>query len=262
VRRQLSSLTYALASSSTPRRLPITITNLLDSSEPSDPSTSDTSARSKPILSHIVLSTCLHAALLSDSEALRAEHPGIERFKIAAEANLPIAFQANATLHGRVRQYSPSKDGFVEPFTATATDGSVELQGPFSYFLSTTTCDRLEPTFVIAPTLASHPTTEQDSPSMDIIVLRPERDPVVRAAVGEEDKAKARGARLGEAMGWAYDAGSHVRKTWKGGEGEIEDGGEGEVVCEVYRCEGFDWVPTVSGTVGLRRASRRYTERS
>ena len=179
---------------------------------------------------------------------------------MAAEANLPIAFQADATLHGRARQYSPAQDAFVEPFTAVAKNGSVELHGPFSYFLSTTTCDRLEPTFVIAPTLTSHPTTEQDPPSMDIIVLRPERDPVVRAAKSEGEKAKARGARLGEAMGWAYNAGEHVLKTWKGGDGDIEERGKGEVVCEVYRCEGFDWIPTVSNRPAhdnFARPSRR-----
>jgi len=221
-----------------PRRLPITTTTLLDPS----------GAHSEPnILSHIVLSTSLHAALLSDSEALRAEHPGVERFKLAAEANLPIAFQATATLSGRIMQYSPSKDAFVEPFTAPLENGQVRLEGPFSYFLSTTMADRLEPTFVIAPTLNSHPSTEQDRATFDLVVLRPQRDPIVRKADGEEDRAKARCARLGEAMGWAYQDGAHVRKTYAAnGEDGVEDAGEGEAVCEIFRCEGFDWAPTVS----------------
>lgn len=68
-------------------------------------------------------------------------------------------------------------------------------------------------------------------------------------AEGVEAKAKARGERLGEAMGWAYQAGKHVRMTYKSdGSGETEEAGEGEVVCEIYRCEGFDWVPTVSSS--------------
>lgn len=195
-----------------------------------------------------MLSTSLHAALLSDSEALRAEHPGVERFKMAAEANLPIAFQATSILSGQVLQYSPKDDCFVAPFSApTGDNGEVTLEGPFSYFLSTTTANRLEPTFVIAPTLMSHPATEQDRATFDLIILRPHRDPVVQRAEGEDDKANARGERLGEAMGWAYQNGSHVKKTYSSdGQGGIEDAGDGEVVCEIFRCEGFDWIPTVS----------------
>ena len=218
-----------------------------------------------PIPTHIVLSTSLHAALLSDSEDLRTTHPGIERFKMAAEQNLPVAFKATAILRGRVMQYSPSANSFVAPFTTDSqteatntTDGTdgqgqgqgqVVLRGPFSYFLSTTTVTKLEPTFVIAPTLKSFPTQDQNVPTMEIIVLRPLRDPIVRNALGqgEEAIANAREARCREVMGWAYQEGKHVGLTYAE-DGKIEANGQGQVVAEVFRCEGFDWIPSVSPT--------------
>ena len=227
---------FSLLSKSDLRRLPITQTHILDSSSHQVEET---------ITSHIVLSTSLHAALLSDSESLRAEYPGIERFKVAAEKNLPIAFTASAYLKGPVLQYSPEKKEFVEPFTTDEKDGQHILQGPFNYFLSVTLADRLEPTFVIAPTRASHPPGESYS-TMDLIVLRPERDPVVRQAGDDEERAAARAKRLGEAMGWAYQNGKHIDMTYvTGGNGETKEGGLGEVVCEVFRCTGFKWIPMV-----------------
>ena len=245
VAHSLLSVFSALTADSTPTRLPITLTRLTSKDTSSTPS-------DEVIPSHIVLSTSLHAALLSDSEALRATHPGLERFKMAAEKNLPVAFQANATLKGRIMQYSPENGAFTEPFTASQeANGEVVLEGPFSYFLSTTTVNRLEPTFVIAPTLSSHPATDQDVPTMDIIVLRPERDMLIqkgRKNGASEDKiAEQRGKRLGETMGWAYKEGRHVGLTYVAdGSGEVEEKGDGEAVVEVFRCEGFEWSPTVS----------------
>jgi hypothetical protein len=86
---------------------------------------------------------------------------------------------------------------------------------------------------------------------MDIIVLRPERDPLIQKGRKDgalEDKiAEQRGKRLGETMGWAYKEGRHVGLTYVAdGNGEVEEKGDGEAVVEVFRCEGFEWSPTVS----------------
>ena len=234
----LSSVFLLLTQSTPPRNLPITITTILDgNAQPTEPR----------ITSHIVLSTALHAALLSDSESLRAAHPGIERFKIAAQNNLPIAFLARVKLHGpTITQYSPRSRRFVEPFTIPISGGEkggAELTGPFSYFLSVTTTDRLEPTFIIAPTLHNCP---PEGATLDLVVLRPARDPTVQTTSDEAERANARAARLGEAMGWAYQNGKHVDMTYSTTHpGDTEENGEGEVVCEVFRCSGFEWTPQV-----------------
>ncbi|KAL7421279.1 hypothetical protein Q5752_004164 [Cryptotrichosporon argae] len=246
----LYSLLSAL-SGTTPRPLPITCTRLISAAGQSAP----------PIFSHIVLSTSLHASILADSEALRPTHPGTERFKLAAQANLGVFYRADAVLlpvaGASVTQYDPHSDMFVAPFTSTATDGRVELAGPFTYLLSSTLVPRLEPTFVIAPTLQTHPPT---SPSMDVVVLRPLRDPRVRATLGvdvaesRQTDPQAAGAvwaeRAVEVLGQAYSEGAHVALTYPvspGGAGAkpwaAQAGGDGEVVVEVYRCGGFEWTP-------------------
>ncbi|ORX39162.1 ATP-NAD kinase-like domain-containing protein [Kockovaella imperatae] len=249
---QLSSLTSAIESLKAPQTnvlpLPITLTTI---------------ASQKRIPTHIVLSTSLHASILHDSEALRETMPGIERFKVAASQNMSVAFKADAVLRGtRVRQYSPKTKSFIEPFTisdasisasssSSSSSSSTKewvVPGPFSYFLSTTTANRLEQAFVVAPTLSLLPPGSEDGgPSMDIIIIRPGRDPSVIAAQdqGEEATGKMRAKRLGEIAGNIYKNGSHVNLTFARDEsGSLEHGGEGEVAVEVFRAQGFDWIPT------------------
>ncbi|GMK55849.1 hypothetical protein CspeluHIS016_0209050 [Cutaneotrichosporon spelunceum] len=213
-----------------PRSLPVTQTTI--SSEP------------KPIPSHIVLSTALHANILADSEAFRAEIPGVERFKLAAAANVSVFFPAQVQLlpsAAGVRMYDPrTKDWKVLP------EKEYTLDGPFGYFLSTTTTPRLEPTFVVAPTLARLPPGPHEG-TMDIVVLRPLRDPAVRAA---SDKGAAWAPRTKEVLGAAYDDGRHIALVYGAG-GTVDlssrvpqhDEG-GEPVVEVFRCAGFEWTPT------------------
>ena len=220
------------SSAKSPKPLPITLTSI-DSAP--------------PIPSHIVLSTSLHASILHDSEALRATMPGIERFKVAAAQNLPVAYRANAVMKGRVRQYSPKHKAFVEPFTAAGGASEWKLDGPFSYFLSSTTADRLEQAFVPISTLSVVPPDLAEGQTMDIVVIRPSRDPLVRAAGSEDAMAEARAKRVGEIAGAMYSNGKHISLTYKpDGSGETEEAGEGEVVVEVFRAERFDWMPTVN----------------
>ena len=194
-----------------------------------------------PIPSHIVLSTSLHAALLHTSDELRAEYPGLERFKVAAQRNLGVFFQAQARLYGSpgkpVQQYDPRAKSFVKPYTM---DGDGILDGPFTYFLSTTTCERLEPTFVINPTIKSLP-PDPETPTMDIVVLRPRRDPHVDAATTPEERRERWKKRAMEVIGYAYKNGGHVDLTYPDDGGETEINGPGQVVVETFRVGGFSW---------------------
>ncbi|BEI84865.1 hypothetical protein CcaverHIS002_0502660 [Cutaneotrichosporon cavernicola] len=224
----LASLIRALEGGA-PRSLPVTQTSI---------------SNADPIPSHIVLSTALHANILADSEAFRAEMPGIERFKLAAAANISVFFPARVQLFPSttgVRMYDPrTKDWNTVP------EEDYTLEGPFGYFLSTTTTPRLEPTFVVAPTLARLPPAPHEG-TMDIVVLRPMRDPKVRAA---DDKAAAWAPRAKEVLGAAYDDGRHIALVY-GRNGCVDlsarvpqhDEG-GEPVVEVFRCAGFEWTPT------------------
>ncbi len=217
-----------------PRSLPVTQTSILSSSG---------TAVEDPIPSHIVLSTALHANILADSEAFRAEMPGIERFKRAAAANITAFFPARVRL-------LPSAAGVrvYDPRTKEWKAADEELEGPFAYFLSTTTTPRLEPTFVIAPTIARLPPAPHEG-TMDIVVLRPLRDPHYHAAK-EEDRPMAWALRAKEVLGAAYDDGRHIALTYgKAGTVDlssrvpVHDEG-GEPVVEVFRCAGFEWTPT------------------
>lgn len=238
VRKSLSSLLSAMEPGVTPRPLPITITTFVDSRGEITPE--------GPISSHIVTSTSLHAALLQTSEELRAEYPGLERFKVAAERNLGVFFQADLKLlpaqGSTIKQYDPKTQSFVEPFTP---DSDGVLKGPFTYLLSTTVCERLEPTFVINPTIRTIP-TEQEGTTMDVIVLRPLRDPDVQRAPADEQHEKWK-KRAMEVIGHAYKGGTHVDLTYQdqAGGGETVLRGDGPVAVETFRVGGFEWHPTV-----------------
>lgn len=253
-RYKLSSLLSLLSgSTSAGRPLPITRTTL----SRSDGSTAAT------LHSHIVLSTSLHAALLSTSEELRAEYPGLERFKIAAERNASVFFDAQLGLLGPVRQYDPHSATFKEPFTfdknSLEQEGGILLEGPFAYVLTTTLADRLEPAFQIMPTRSGSGGAGGDDArgTLDMIVLRPLRDPRVASAIKQgrpEAEAEVRALwakRAFQVIGAAYANGAHVRRTYplasdEEGVGATEDLGEGPVAVEVYRCAGFEWAPTPS----------------
>ncbi|TXT09060.1 hypothetical protein VHUM_02534 [Vanrija humicola] len=228
VHQALSSLFLALDGAPA-RPLPITLTSLVRA----DGSVSEV------VPDHIVLSTALHAAILSDSDALRAEHPGLERYKLAAAANIAEFFPADVELvpdsERGVRQYDPR--------TRAEAGGRVRLNGPFTYFLTTNSTARLEPTFVIAPTLASLPRDEGER-TTDIVILRPLRDPAVRKAIDDGGDGGAQWvARAKEVLGGAYQDGRHVQFTYAG-PGPVEDAGPGDVVVETFRAAGFTWRPT------------------
>lgn len=203
---KLASLNLALEGKS-PIRLPVTYTTIGDQNVPST----------------IVTSTALHAAILKDSEELRSQY-GIERYAMAAAKNLGVFFNAKVRLSDGKKWNHKTKK-----FEASEQ----ELKGPFTYLVSCTTVDRLEPTFVIAPTRRLE--KESLDGTMDVVIMRPLRDPKVRDA---DDKAAAWAERAKEVLGAAYEEGRHVELEYEAGES----------VVEVFRCTGFEWVPLDGGS--------------
>jgi hypothetical protein len=203
------------------------------------------------IQSIVVASTSLHASILHDSERLRASHPGIERFKIAAQENITRWYSANLKLlplpnpgssGGSILKYSPSQRTFV---LVNGSAESLSLEGPFSYFASTANVDRLETEFVIMPLQSRIPAT---SPSMDIALIRPRMSP--QAANGKLN-GEAFAAIVGKVLGEAYNHGSHVDMVYDV-EGQVhpaELGKDQTPVVEYYRCGGWEWTPVMRSSL-------------
>ena len=172
-----------------------------------------------PVLSVVVVSTALHASILHHSEALRESHPGLVRFKIAAEQNANKWYNAHVRLSpipslGVVQKYDPTSKSFV-----TLLDHSL-LPGPFAYFVSTVNVDRLEPTFTIAPLARTIPPPPA---SCDLVIIRPLQSI-------PEDTPQARDAfvpTLYNVLGAAYQDGAHVNLP----------------SVEYIRCGGWEWIP-------------------
>ncbi|KDR81362.1 hypothetical protein GALMADRAFT_59583 [Galerina marginata CBS 339.88] len=187
-------------------------------------------------LSSVVVSTSLHASILHHSEALRQSHPGIERFKIAAQQNSSKWYNGRVNLVpppslGHVQVYDPKSNTFV-PHTQ-----STHLDGPFIYFLSTVNVDRLEPEFRISPLARAIPPPPS---TCDIVILRPLRDPST-----PEDTPQSRLSfveKTWKVLGAAYQDGAHVRLTYNQ-DGQILPDGDGPPVIEYFRCAGWEWFP-------------------
>ncbi|KAF5386969.1 hypothetical protein D9615_001772 [Tricholomella constricta] len=198
--------------------------------------------RSQVAVSSVVVSTALHASILHDSESLRKDIPGIERFKIAAQNNSTKWYTSYVKLlptlgTGRVQVYDPANKTFVDHPESEDHDPIVDVDGPFAYFLSTVNVDRLEPAFRITPLARTIPPTEA---SCEVVLLRPLRDPSV-----SRDNLEARMAfvpKLWAVLGAAYKDGAHINLRYDTG-GEITTGGEGPTVVEYIRCGGWEWIP-------------------
>jgi len=186
------------------------------------------------VVSVVVTSTALHAAILYDSEALRASMPGVERFKLAAAQNATTWYRARARLLGPVQRYDVTADAFIpvdekeEPF---------ELQGPFAYFLSTVNVDRLEPLFRITPLQRAMP-PPPGALTMEVLVVRPLRDPSLGGRAGEEERERYK-ERIWSAIYGAYQDGAHVRARY-----DTQDGkADGPPIVEYFRVKGWEWLP-------------------
>ena len=235
----------------------------------------DAKASRPSTTSHVVVSTALHANLLRTADELRAEIEGVARFKEAAQRNIGIFHSAKirfmpATSGQGISIYSPGTRNF-QPCKA-AEDGKVTLDGPFAYVLATTTVDRLEPD----PPFLISPLVKRISPQkgeMDVVIIRPLRDPVIQQAIGPEaadmtgktwdalgaeSKSRATAAWPARAMSSvtkAYGNGEHVNLVYATNVAAdptdvalvlAEEGDEREPVVEVIRCGGWEWTPNVS----------------
>ncbi|KIM80923.1 hypothetical protein PILCRDRAFT_97898 [Piloderma croceum F 1598] len=204
------------------------------------------SGRPKVAISSVVTSTSLHASILHDSEALRTEMPGIERFKVAAQNNISKWYTSYVKLLpvpsvGVVQIYDPVKKEFVPHEESHLDDPIVDVDGPFAYFLSTVNVDRLEPAFRITPL---HSTIPPTFASVDIVMVRPSRDPSLNWDTPKErqDARQAFVQKATTVLQGAYKNGIHVSMRY-GKDGEIELDGVGPTIVEYIRCGGWEWTP-------------------
>ena len=235
--------------SATPRLIPLTLAQASISDSP--PAQSDlrsphkfpftASSRSAPsdvnVISAVVTSTALHAAILHDSEALRASVPGIERFKLAAEQNATTWYRGSVNLLPPVQQYDVNTDAFTDLASEDEVSGLKGLVGPFSYFLSTVNVDRLEPLFRIAPLQRAIP-PPPDAHTMDVLVVRPLRDTSLEGKCDQEKRERFK-ERLWTVIHAAYQDGAHIRAQYDSPDGKTK----GMPVVEYFRVGGWQWIP-------------------
>ena len=226
------------------KRVPLTlaITDIL--TQPAGKGSSP--VREKAIVSAVVTSTALHASILHDSEALRIEIPSIERFKVAAHQNLTTWYSGCAKLFpskstGVVEIWNPFDKEFVPHAESEEDDPYVDIDGPFSYFLSTVNVDRLEPAFQIAPLVTAVP---RAGAFLDVVVIRPYRDASLSGLEAEEER-KLFAEKSNAVWFGAYQGGDHINLRYDS-TGKIVSEGEGELVVEYFRCGGWEWIPVSS----------------
>ncbi|WFD27851.1 hypothetical protein MNAN1_002857 [Malassezia nana] len=207
----------------------------------------------------VVASHALHAAILRDSEALRSNYPGIERFKIASKENAATWFDATLILQpledGHVLTYDPIKHTFV-PVNAALDDylchgdGRVEVPGVFVY-MNAMLVDRLEAEFVPAPFggLRCEPHLRRPAGSVDVVVIRPYRNPRMRKLLHEGENTKAMHDEYAQDVvqrvifEGMYKGGSHVHFTYtSNGQVDTEGHAGGPKVVEYFRVSGYEWI--------------------
>jgi hypothetical protein len=206
------------------------------------------------VASIVVTSTALHAAILKDSEKLRKEIPGIGRFKVAAKQNITKWYASHVKLlptpsSGIVYIYDPEKGDFVPSGHSNENGSALGVHGPFAYFLSTVNVDRLEPEFRINPMISRTPPTDA---SMDVVMVRPQRDPTFTL-----DTPEARGRfaeKIVAVLTTAYQDGVHISLRYSA-DGDITQSGNGNTVVECFRCGGWEWIPVRCFCFCLLRAS-------
>jgi len=210
-------------------------------------------------LATAVASHALHAAILRDSEFLRFEHPGVERFKMAAEENISTWFDATLFLHplenGCVLRYDPAVKEFKPVSTAFDDylchgDGIVEVPGVFIY-MNAMVVDRLEADFIPAPFAGalSEPRLRRPQDAVDIIVVRPYRNPRVHDLLHKGDNIKemhnefAQDVMQRVLFEGMYKSGIHVNFTYTpDGQVDIQGSSSGPRVVEYFRASGYEWI--------------------
>lgn len=184
----------------------------------------------------VIVSSCLHASILHDSEALRVSHPGIERFKLAAAQNMTRRYSGHLRLRGHVRYYRPSTRSF-------ASVASLDFIGPFSYALLAALTDRLEPTFVVTP--LRH---RDASPGLDVLLIRPANAPKALDPQSFAERV------LGPVTAAMYDGGKHVDLVYDGDAVRPYTEGDEEQpnVVDYLRCDRVEWTPMAGNDEDVR----------
>ena len=191
----------------------------------------------REVVSHLVTSHALHAAILHDADTptMRAQYAGIERFKIAAQQNATRWTSGTVVLHplpsGGVLRYAPRSKAF-EPFPPEKQGGEVVVEGPFLY-LNAMVTDRLESAFVPAPLSSAFRGEELPRDAVDVVLIRPLRDPQIHT--GDKDGGmRFATTRLGEITTGMYSGGTHIDLTYD----------SGETMVEYFRCSGYEFTPS------------------
>ncbi|KAN0105232.1 ATP-NAD kinase-like domain containing protein [Russula decolorans] len=237
--------------SATPRLIPLTFAHITISNSPPaqsalrNPHKSPLTASSRSassdsdvdVISAVVTSTALHAAILHDSEALRASVPGIERFKIAAEKNATTWYRGSLNLLPPVQQYDVNTGALIDLVREDEVGGSMGLVGPFVYSLSTVNADRLEPLFRIAPLQRTLP-PPPDAHTMDVLVVRPSLDISLEGKCDEKTRERFK-ERVWTVLNAAYQDGAHIKAQYDSPDGKTK----GPPVVEYFRVGGWQWVP-------------------
>lgn len=249
------------ATGSSPLPLPLALNTI---ERPSN-SSSDAPIPS-PTLTSVVSSAALHACLLHDAEELRETHPGLERFKIAAQENVKRWWEGTLTFKGQsIKSYSSESKSFRK-VSRQGEGGEVVLEGPFAYWVGSLV-SRFEPSFVVAPLRSPQhslapATALSDSATIDLVVIRPLRYRPTREAweKGErgEDLKLGFAAKVWEVTGGMYQGGKHVDMVYEEGEGlDDQDGGKEKTqIVEIWRVNEFIWTP-VSRVVSLVKFSNQ-----
>jgi len=198
----------------------------------------NSSSPSSTTLSVVVISTSVHAGILDTAEKYRDSIPGIERFKVAAMENILNWTSARVELlplphSGVVKQYDPVRKSFV-PVIQPSGSGVTSLEGPFFYFLSTVNVDRLETAFVMTPLTKT--LVDDDKEFLDVIVVRPARDPAFQG--GSEDERKSFIAKATKWFGAVYSDGNHIHLPYN------EDSEDPVYITEYFRVGGWQWIPS------------------
>lgn len=233
----LASL-HSFLSATTQRLIPLTFAHTSISISPPAGSENPDGATttSSDVISVVVTSTALHAAILHDSEVLRASVPGVERFKIAARQNDTTWYRARVRLLGPVQRYDVTAGAFVA-VVAAKEEEPLELSGPFAYFLSTVNVDRLEPLLRITPLQSALP-PPPGTQTMDVVVVRPLRDPSSEGKADEGERKRFK-EKIWDVFGRAYQDGAHIKARYESQDDKIE----ALPVVEYFRVRGWEWIP-------------------
>jgi hypothetical protein len=186
----------------------------------------------------------LHASIIDVAESLRSEHPGIERFKIAAGQSITQWSQAQLLVKDSHEIYDPVTTSFKQ--IIAMRDSEEVIPGPFAYFLTTTNVDRLEQDFRIAPLATSIPVTSEEG-WMEVVIIRPSRDPSIgKDSLQSQDETIRQkfAATTMQTLHSAYKDGSHVSLGYDAS-GKVMDTAEsGErTVVEYLRVKQWEWIP-------------------